>query len=305
MTDRALIERLRALSAWLQERNLDMEMPAGMIDPAEAADRLEALTGGEAVACADCPGHGGNREDCCELLPPAKPHQSRATAVTHTRWVSDLIDSLRVLARPDKGLIFSARHSYTWDSYFEIHGENARQVDWLVHHAREIADELEQRCYLSPPSGRGVGREEIARVIDPEGWALRDHLDREFGGGYSPELSASLDRSRKTADAILALFSSPSLGGEGKQEDSSSGSDLSSASRSPTQSPDGPPMPADFVEEVRARLTMIADGEHLRGKTTHFLGEIRSLDDIVRVAARCFGRPSAPDPQAQQDVGER
>ena len=42
-------------------------------------------------------------------------------------------------------------------------------------------------------------------------------------------------------------------------------------------SPDGPrsdgtPMPADFVEEVRERLTMIADGEHLRGKTYRKLG---------------------------------
>lgn len=46
--------------------------------------------------------------------------------------------------------------------------------------------------------------EYIARIVDPEAWALRDHRDREFGGGYSPELSASLDRSREKAKAILA-----------------------------------------------------------------------------------------------------
>jgi len=75
-------------------------------------------------------------------------------------------------------------------------------------------------------------------------------------------------------------------------EGGSARADLSRASSSPTPSPAGTPMPSDFVEEVRARLTMIADGEHLRGKTTHFLGEVRSMDHIVRVAARCFGRPT-------------
>jgi hypothetical protein len=28
-------------------------------------------------ACLDCPGHGGSREDCCELLPPPKPYSGR------------------------------------------------------------------------------------------------------------------------------------------------------------------------------------------------------------------------------------
>lgn len=79
---------------------------------------------------------------------------------------------------------------------------------------------------------------------------------------------------------------------EGSSQSQPGVSAVQQPASSSAQHSDGTPMPADFVEEVRERLAMIADGEHLRGKTTHFLGEIRSMDHIVRVAARCFGRPT-------------
>ena len=41
----SLVEPLNELSAWLSEHNIDMQMPVGMIDPAEAAARITELEG--------------------------------------------------------------------------------------------------------------------------------------------------------------------------------------------------------------------------------------------------------------------
>lgn len=108
----------------------------------------------------------------------------------HPLWLNDLIDSLRILGRPDKGLIFTSRDSFTGSARFEIHGENARQVNWLVMHAKEIADELEGSLYAS--------REEVAEEI----W-------RRFAPSYEETFAECANRSEYllAADSILQRLS--------------------------------------------------------------------------------------------------
>lgn len=87
-----------------------------------------------------------------------------------------------------------------------------------------IADAMsgatKEPLYLSPPSGRGVGREEIARMIDPE--AFRAEPELQPTADMRQAVVQRRNHAGAKAGVILALFSSPSLGGEGKQEDSPS-----------------------------------------------------------------------------------
>lgn len=56
------------------------------------------------------------------------------------------------------------------------------------------------------------------------------------------------------------------------------------------------PLNAEFVEELRERLLMIAADERIRSAHTHLNGEIRRFSTIIEIAARLLGRPAAPSP---------
>lgn len=155
-------------------------------------------------------------------------------------------------------------------------------------------------------------REEIARVIDPD--AFRAEPELQPTADMRQAVVQRRNHAGAKADVILALFSSPSLGGEGKQEDSSSGSDLSSASRSPTQSPAGlnhiGAAEAELGRYIYRRIEALMDA-------TPGTPDSSELAYLAAIAAQveeygeeaCDGNslasfpPAAPDPQAQQDVG--
>jgi hypothetical protein len=40
------------------------------------------------MACVDCPGHGGSRAECCELVPPPKAYRSPSGANPSGHWVT-------------------------------------------------------------------------------------------------------------------------------------------------------------------------------------------------------------------------
>lgn len=219
MIDKALIERLRALSAWLQERNLDMEMPAGMIDPAEAADRLEALT-------------GGGEEPVVWLTPGGDVTRSHTYAVEQS--ANDVLNYPKAI-------------------------------------------------YLSPPSGRVVGREEIAACIERYVW------QNDGGRLVSVDLAVN---------DILALFSSPSLGGEGKQEDRPSQDSQND------QCADAGPSPRSHGGERVLILASYCGGDNPSCSEARPCNDCLAMCNVAITTGdlHIIGElSSAPDPQAQQD----
>jgi hypothetical protein len=57
----------------------------------------------------------------------------------------------------------------------------------------------------------------------------------------------------------------------------------------------------EFVAEMRERLLMIAGDAYMSRRHTHFGGEVRRFSTIIKVAANCFGRPTAPSPGVRDD----
>jgi len=215
MSDRALIERLRSTRGNTAVVRVCMD----------AADRLEALTGGggEPVAWRRRP-KGSNRD---------------------------------------------------WTLFADVDNE----VEFYRSSGRYDVEPL----YLSPPSGRGVEREAIRKIIDdavnsaiPEPWEVIDHA----------------------TDQILALFSSPSLGGEGKQEDSSSQGSQNDQGADAGPSPRSPDVRADDLAMlVRKLVQHVPDDKQIKAQAVDYLNRYGLGGSPLRGAA--------PDPQAQQDEGER
>lgn len=144
--------------------------------------------------------------------------------------------------------------------------------------------------YLSPPSGRGVGREDIARVIEEGVWAKVEHH-----GGVQCIIYSGID---ETADAILALFSSPSLGGEGKQEDRPSRGSQND------QCADAGPFSRSHGGERVLILASYCGGDNPSCSDAHPCNDCLAMCNVAITTGdlHIIGElSSTPDPQAQQD----